>query len=107
MISGRFDRWIMFQRFTIGKDANGGPVKSWNNLIGAFAQYRPTNGTELLKGTVEDRVVSSQTAHFFTHYTDGLTVKDRIQYQDKNWNITYLREIGRREGLEIVAVVVV
>lgn len=104
MNPGRMDRQITIERKTETRDAVGYPVPSWSPLATVWAEVRPLSGREALRsGEALGRVIGSETASFFIYHTDGLTIEDRINYDGKIWNIRYIREIGRRDGLEILA----
>jgi hypothetical protein len=49
-----------------------------------------------------DRPTSFEMVRFWIRYL-AVTTKDRVNYNGKVWAITYLRELGRREGIEITA----
>lgn len=99
--SGRRDREIVVQRNGGNtKDSIGFPQASWAEFWSGWAEYIPMNGAELLKSK---REVGVQLAKFVTLYISGVTEKDRVVYDGQNWDILFVREIGRREGTEITA----
>lgn len=99
--AGRFDRLIRFERNTpTGDDSIGTPVAAWAKLRDAWAAMNQISGTETFKSGKE---LSSRVSTFTVHYFEGLTAADRISYDSKKWDILTIREIGRRELLEITA----
>ena len=101
---GTLDRQITLQRSSItGSDAVGGSIIAWATLQKVWSRVVPMSGSESLR---LERQVSSETSRFFIRYFAGLTVKDRISYDGKLWDIQNIRELGRKESLEILAEVV-
>jgi SPP1 family predicted phage head-tail adaptor len=101
---GAMDREIIVERNTPTISTNGAELASWATLVSLWAEKRAVSGRETFQNT--DRLISSETASFYTHYYSGITTKDRIKEGAKYWNIRYVREIGRGEGLELLAEVV-
>lgn len=100
MRAGRRDRYITFQRKTEAKDEIGHPVPIWASLRNEFAEVVPVRGGEALQF---EREVTGRMSKFVVPWFSGLTAEDRIVYDGANWDIVFISEIGRREGLEIHA----
>ncbi len=99
--AGNFDRLIRFERNTPATiDSIGAPVAVWAKLREAWAKVSPVSGAETFKSAKE---LSSRVSLFYCHYFAGLTAKDRISYDGLKWDILGIKEIGRRELLEITA----
>lgn len=99
-LAGKREHYIEFQRATVAADSIGHPVKTWNRLRYEWASFDAMSGMEVFK---TDRRVASETGRFVVPYFDGLLATDRIVHDDKNWTITYIRTMGRRQSLEILA----
>ncbi len=118
MQAGRLDRKIDIQRATITSSESGAPIDSWVNLVARrSASYRAVKGDEGFKAP---EVVAVDQVEFrirFSASVASLTPKDRIIYPAMNagdspaaeipgssiFNILSVQEIGRREGLLILA----
>lgn len=101
MYSGKLDRKIRIERDEgATQDSLGAQVESWDKLRDCWANVVPVNGAEVFRSGKD---TASQAARFFVRYFSGLSEKDRISFEGKTWDIIYFREVGRREGLEIVA----
>ena len=100
MRAGTLDRVIVIQRKTTEQDAIGHPVETWSTLATVSASFRGLSGSESIRA---GRAVAAETGIFTIRYLTGVTVQDRISYGGKSWDIENLREIGRREALEITA----
>jgi SPP1 family predicted phage head-tail adaptor len=104
MRSGRLDRRITIQRATITQNSTGEEIATWGTLATVWAELRQGKpGNEayasqqfLGKTPLTFRIRWSTTVQV-------LTVKDRISYAGRTYDILDVREIGRREGLEIDA----
>jgi len=102
ILDGR-DRLIRIERSSEGSfDAAGTPTVVWATLVDLWAREVPMSGGESLR---MDRQISTQISRFFTLYYAGITVKDRISYDGKYWDIVNVRRL-ERVGLEITAEVV-
>lgn len=99
MRAGGLDRRVTLQRKTVVQDAGSGEeIETWGDLATVFAEVRQQSGKEYLAaGGIEAaiRVV------FYLRYFPGLTVLDRVSYADRLHNIEEVREIGRRDGIEL------
>lgn len=101
--SGRLDRTVVIQSATVAQDSIGAEKKTWSTLATVPAEYIPVGGSEAIAGNI---LQSQKTARFIIRYRSDVTVKNRLTFESDTWDISYLREIGRREGLEITAQVV-
>lgn len=98
MKAGSLDRVIIVQRATETRDALGQVTQAWAPIATLRAAVIQASTAAYLKGAgleAEGAVV------FRVRWLDGLTVHDRILYQGVAHDIRELKELGRREGLEI------
>lgn len=108
MRAGRRDRFIEIQRATITRSAAGEVVETWARIVTGWAEVIVTSGNQVANmGEVwrdaSNRRVSGKMARFVLPYLAGLTNRDRIVYEEENWNILNIKEIGRRAGIELLA----
>lgn len=101
--SGALDRRVQFQRATLTDDGIG--------QAETFADHGPchwaskadvSDGERLRAGQVE----ASLTTRFVVRHTPttcGLTPADRLICEGRDYDILWIKEIGRREGFEISA----
>lgn len=101
--AGRRDRYIEIQRTINTSDGIGGTVESWATLANFWAEVVPIKAKEKLQS---DREIVAKQNRFIIDYSSTITEKDRIVYNSKYWDIESLRELGRGDGLEILARVV-
>lgn len=98
MRAGSLDRKIVIQRAVKTKLPSGHEKEDWETLHEVWAQVLPIRG--------EERHVAMQTTaaaetKFKIRYREGITPLDRLLYEDKQYDITAVIELGRREGLEL------
>src|SRR5690554_1229994 len=98
MRSGSLDRRVTLERFTVTEDEYGGDVEAWVTLATVFAEVRQQGGKEFLAAAQE---TASRRVVFFIRYYPGLTVQDRVAYDGRNHDVVEVREIGRRDGVEL------
>ena len=104
MISaGSLDRKINIQQLVTSRDAMGGTIESYvTQFANVPCNMKPFTGREKYK--VESaREMTYKQLKFTTRYFSGLTQKHRIVFEGENFDILYVAEMPRREGLEILA----
>jgi head-tail adaptor len=99
MRSGNLDRVIQIQRSTTALDMNGAPMRTWTLVATMRAQKleNATDNRESDRGDTTDNVIT-----FRMHWIDGVTLENRVTYQDQPFKIMTIKEIGRRVGLDIM-----
>ena len=103
MRAGKLDRKIILQRFTETRDAYNEPVKTWATLATRAASYEPLSDGERFRAS---ETAANASARFVIRYSaavSDLNPKDRLEYESEAWEILHVKELGRREGLEILA----
>lgn len=103
MRAGRLDRRISLQRATITQDSTGDEVLTWGTLTTVWAEAKPMRGAESFTA---QQFIGKTPVTFRIRWSDAtkaITVEDRIIFDERTFNILDVREIGRREGLEVDA----
>lgn len=113
MRSGDLDRRIMIQRVTIEFSPSGSPIETWNTLATVWAKVDQQSGREFFATA---QVVSERKTVFRIRWLPDLTVLDRVVYPvvdlgsppeeppaSSIYDISEVRELGRREGIELHA----
>jgi SPP1 family predicted phage head-tail adaptor len=98
MRAGKLDRRITIQRATTAANARNEQIETWSDLATVWAQQRPNRGQERFAA---QEVAGQSVMTFHIRYRRDLTVKDRISYQGKVWDILDVREVGRNVVTEI------
>ena len=97
MRAGGLDRMVTIQRRTLVDDGYG-TIETWSDLASVFAQVRQQGGREYLGAA---QVQSERRVVFTMRWFPGLSVVDRVEHEGEPHNIVEVREIGRREGVEL------
>jgi SPP1 family predicted phage head-tail adaptor len=103
LAAGKLDRKIILQRSTETVDEYNEPVKTWATLATRSASYEPLSDGEKFRAS---ETAAEASARFVIRYSAAvadLNPKDRLTFEGAAWEIVRVKEIGRREGLEITA----
>lgn len=101
MRAGALDRRVTIERFTVTQDEYGEEIEEWAPLTTVSAQVIQQSGREFLAAEAmqaEVRVL------FRLRWIDDIRETDRVSYGDRLHNIQEVKELGRREGLELMTV---
>lgn len=100
ILAGRLDRRLVIERPIRDEvDSIGSPITTWEVVHVARCQVLPVSGGEVVRSGVERAVKLVRFVVRWMEITEG----DRVVYDGEYWNILHLKEIGRREGIEILA----
>jgi SPP1 family predicted phage head-tail adaptor len=104
--AGDLDRVISVLRMTEGAaDPFGHKAVTWPTLVRTRAMVTPVKDGERfgasreLQATVDTRFLVR-----WSSVTRTVTTLDRVQYGDRTYDIMAVKEVGRREGVEISGV---
>ena len=98
MRGGKLDKVITIQAFASGVDDYGTPIEAWSDFATVRADRIETSTEEFIRGYGE---TDATLAIFRVRWLDGVTTKHRVQHDGQNFNIREVKEIGRREGLDL------
>ncbi len=104
MQAGKLDRRLTLRRNTPTTDEFGGEVPNWSDLATVWASKQDVSDGERVRA---QQVGASITTRFQFRSLDGgarPSVKDQAVCEGVAYEITAVKEIGRREGWEISAV---
>jgi SPP1 family predicted phage head-tail adaptor len=104
MRAGALDRRIVLQRATFAPNDFNEPVATWSDLITVWAAVYQVTDVEQFRA---QEIGAEVTTRFTIRYSSGvadLGPTDRVAFDGREYNITGVRELGRREWLEIRAV---
>lgn len=103
MKAGRLDRRITLQRKSATQNSYGEEVAAWADLATVWAEVVPSAGREAFVAQQFAGFINATFRVRWSSLTRSITDLDRISFDGRIYNITEVREIGRREGLEFVA----
>jgi len=99
--AGEMDRRIRIERKSTSAGSSGEEVDTWTEVDTVAAILVELRGYEraALRQLIGHAITTFQIR--WSVVTATVTVKDRIVYGNRNFNITDVREIGRREGIAL------
>lgn len=106
MDSGKLDRKITIERFGVGSPATndfGEPSGSWGTLSSVWAKRETiSDGERWRAGEINAQITDRFVIRYSTDVSD-VDPTDRIAWEGRVYNIFGVKEIGRREFIEITA----
>lgn len=104
MRAGKMDRRVTLLKFEeIGRDPLNTPIEDWVETATVWAQQRPERGAERFSAA---QIAGAKVMTFHVRYRDDIGVKDRLSYEGQTFEITDVRELGRRVVSEVDCVAV-
>jgi len=101
----RLDRKITLQRFAYATDhASGEQVKVWSTLSSVWASKRDVSDSERVASAEVSAEIGTRFQIRWDSSWSSLNPKDRVVSAGLIYDIVGVKEIGRREGLEISAI---
>jgi SPP1 family predicted phage head-tail adaptor len=98
--AGTLDHVAKIWRRTVTRDDVGGEIETWAIWRTIKVGKRDISADERFRANQE---IASDTSVFTAHWLAGLTVQDRMEVDEKMYDIIAIAELGRRSGLEITA----
>ena len=103
MFAGRLDRRIKLQSSVRALDGVGQQVENWSDYITCWASVKPISDGERFGGG-EIKAYATHRFQIRWHtMISGLDATWRVQYDGREYEISGVKELGRREGFEITA----
>ena len=99
MMSQRLNRKITLQYPTTSQDSYGEEDVTWATYRNVWAQVVQQSGREIFSAGI----VAEADTLFRMRYISTLDETWRISYNSKYYNIKSVKELGRKEGLEVTA----
>lgn len=100
MLAGRMDRRIKIYQLRSVQNEINESVEQWDLFAEVWAGIAFKSGREVLQA---DQINTQSTKEFRIRWMDGITTDFEIEFEDQRYNIDFIFEIGRRDGLSIVA----
>ena len=101
MRAGRLDRRIAIKRRTVTQSASGEEQVTWTTVATVWAEKIENRGTE--RFSAQQYVGHAVRTFRFRWSTTvaEVTTKHRVTFDGRDFDITDVREVGRREGIEV------
>lgn len=103
MRAGELDRRITIDQAVTANNALNEPIQTWISLATVWAKVTPVSDGERMRAS---EVSAQITTRFLIRWSSAMsevTPKDRVVYAGRTYDIFFVKEIGRREGIEISA----
>ena len=97
---GKLDRRIRIQKKVVYQDEYGEEVRGYEDVMQAWANVAEKHGGESMES---NQLTATSNVVFTIHYSYGVDETMRIIYLGKFYDIKGIKEIGRRQRLEILA----
>lgn len=98
MRAGLLTKAIGIERVTTSIDDAGTPQETWATFAKVRAQLVQVSTEEFMRSFG----ASSEAATVFRiRFLDGITLADRVKYEGRVYDLKEIKELGRREALEL------
>lgn len=98
MNAGMMDRRITVQTYSTSNNDWNHPVKTWSDLTSVWASKTDKRETEVNE---LNQTVAITRSIFTIRHLANLSTTARIVYDGDNYEILGIKELGRREGMQI------
>lgn len=95
---GKLDRRITIERRTETVKPSGSVVKAWAPIASVWAEIIQQTATEFFTGYGEAETGS---VIFRIRFVADITTADRVTYNGTAYNLKEIKELGRRDALEL------
>lgn len=95
---GKLDRRITIERQTETVKPSGSVVKVWTPIVSVWAEIIQQTATEFFTGYGEAETGS---VIFRIRFVEDITTADRVTYNGNAYNLKEIKELGRRDALEL------
>lgn len=98
MRAGKLDKSITIERFASTVDDFGTETEAWTAIATMRAQLIQASTEEALRAYGTE---NATVAFFRIRHRDGIVLADRVVYAGQAYDLREIKELGRREGLEL------
>jgi SPP1 family predicted phage head-tail adaptor len=99
----RLDRRITIQRFGVSYNADNEPIEGFTDLVTVKAKIQYASDGEKVRAAEVGATISARFQIRYSSTVSDVGPKDRVINEGKTFDIVGVKELGRREGLEISA----
>jgi SPP1 family predicted phage head-tail adaptor len=98
MRAGKLDKTICIERAGTVVDDYGTPSQGWEEIATTKAQIIQSSTEEFMKSYGSD---ATRAVVFRIRWRADLIVTDRVTMQGQQFDVVEIKELGRRDGLEL------
>jgi SPP1 family predicted phage head-tail adaptor len=103
MEAGPLDRRLTILRSTTATNDFGEEVVSWEPLTTVWASKQDIRDAERYAAQEVAAIITTRFRIRYSSLVAGMSPDDRVTCEGIEYGVTAVKEIGRREGLEITA----
>lgn len=103
MDAGKLDRRLTLQRYGITYNEDNEPVEGFADLATVWASVQYASDGERVRAAEVGATITIRFQIRYSSTVASVNPKDRVVYDGKVFDISAVKELGRREGLEISA----
>lgn len=101
--AGVRDRAVRIERFSSTRDEYNQPVTAWTLLADLWASKEDVSDGEKVRAAQVGSSVTTRFRVVFDEITATINTADRLICDGKTYDISGIKELGTREGIEITA----
>lgn len=104
MQAGQLDRRISILRATVAADGFNEQVETWGEIATVWAHAAPVMDAEKQRA---GETLASKSYRFTIRYSSDVSdvdPRDRVTFDGRTYDLQGIKEVGRREFLELTAV---
>jgi SPP1 family predicted phage head-tail adaptor len=103
MIAGPLDRRLTLRRAAVTTNSLNEPIQNWSDLATVWASKADVSDGERVRAQAIGSSITTRFQVRHSSITATLTPEDRVVCEGREYEITGIKEIGRRVGVEITA----
>lgn len=104
MLAGRLDRRITIQHKTVAQNELGEEVETWADHATVWAsKFDVSDGEKVAAAEVSATITTRFQIRYSSDVAEINPGDDRVVFDGRTYDIWGVKEIGRREGIEITA----
>ena len=104
MQAGDLDRRITIERYDTAPDAFNEGTKVWSPIVTVWASKKDVSDSERVAAQEVGAEISTRFQIRYSTQVKDVDPRDRLICEGRVYSISAVKEIGRRDGLELSAV---
>ena len=103
MDAGKLDRRVTILRYSMTRNADNEPIETWSDLATVWASKKDISDGEKVRAAQIGASLSTRFQIRWSSLVADVNPKDRLRYGGRTYEIVGVKELGRRDGIEISA----
>jgi len=101
--AGDLDRRIDIQQAATSKNSLNESIPTWISLGTVWAMKTDVSDGERMRAAETSAQITTRFLIRWSVAMSAINPKDRVVFNDRTYDIFFVKEVGRREGIEISA----